>query len=138
MRIAIGFAMGLLFGLGLAVAGMTSPDKVLGFLDVAGAWNPSLAFVMGGAVLTATPLFWLARRRAKPLAGTAFDCPPTTLIDARLLGGAALFGAGWGLAGICPGPALVDLAIDPSASWPFVAAMVAGLMFSSRVLRRRG
>lgn len=136
MRTLIAFAMGLLFGLGLVVSGMTSPDKVLGFLDLAGQWNPSLAFVMGGAVITALPLFRLSRSKAKPLAGQAFDSPATTRIDARLIGGAALFGVGWGLAGICPGPALVDFAIDPGASLIFVAAMVAGLVFSSRVLRR--
>ena len=88
MKIAIGFVAGLTFGLGLALSGMTSPDRVLGFLDIAGAWDPSLAFVMGGAVLTALPLFALARRRTTPLAGVAFDQPPTTLIDRRLIGAA--------------------------------------------------
>lgn len=137
MRLVIAFAMGLLFGLGLLVAGMTSPDKVLGFLDFAGAWDPSLAFVMGGAVITATPMFALARRRARPLAGLAFDTPPTTPVDARLVGGAALFGIGWGLAGICPGPALVDLAINPAATLAFAVPMVGALMVSARLRRRK-
>lgn len=138
MRVPIGFATGLVFGLGLALAGMTSPDRVLGFLDVAGTWDPSLAFVMGGAVLTATPLFALSRRRAKPLAGAAFDQPPTTAIDRRLIGGAALFGIGWGLAGICPGPALVNLAIAPAQSLAFVAAMIAGITASAWWRRKTG
>lgn len=136
MKIAIGFATGLVFGLGLALSGMTSPDRVLGFLDVAGAWDPSLTFVMGGAVLTALPLFRLARRKARPLAGETFDQPPTTLVDRRLIGGAALFGIGWGLAGICPGPALVDFAIAPTQSAAFVAAMIAGLAASAWWRRR--
>mgnify|MGYP001405753835 CR=1 FL=1 len=137
MRIAIGFGTGLLFGLGLAIAGMTSPDKVLAFLDIAGQWDPSLAFVMGGAVITATPLFALARRRERPLAGAAFDQPLTSLIDNRLVAGSALFGIGWGLAGICPGPALVNLAIAPQATVAFVVSMVAGLLFSARFLRTK-
>ncbi|WP_374284740.1 DUF6691 family protein [Novosphingobium sp.] len=138
MKIAIGFITGLTFGLGLALSGMTSPDRVLGFLDIAGAWDPSLAFVMGGAVLTALPLFALARSRATPLAGAAFDQPPTTLIDRRLIGGAVLFGIGWGLAGICPGPALVDLAIAPGQTLAFVSAMIAGLLASAWWRRRAG
>lgn len=138
MKIAIGFIAGLTFGLGLALSGMTSPDRVLGFLDIAGAWDPSLAFVMGGAVLTALPLFALARRRTTPLAGAAFDQPPTTLIDRRLIGGAVLFGIGWGLAGICPGPALVDLAIAPGQTLAFVSAMIAGLLASAWWRRRTG
>ncbi|MFA7585806.1 MAG: DUF6691 family protein [Novosphingobium sp.] len=136
MRVAICFLVGLLFGTGLAVSGMTSPDKVLGFLDLAGAWDPSLAFVMGGAVLSAAPLYWLARRRARPVAGTMFDQPSATAIDARLIGGSALFGLGWGLAGICPGPALVGLAIDPPALAVFVLAMLAGAILSGRFTRR--
>ncbi|MFM7028125.1 MAG: DUF6691 family protein [Chakrabartia sp.] len=137
MKTGIAFIMGLIFGVGLLVSGMTSPDRVRGFLDIAGQWDPSLAFVMGGAVLTAMPLFRLSRARAKPIAGDAFDSPATMRIDPRLVGGAALFGMGWGLVGICPGPALVGFALNPSAIFVFVAAMVAGLTFSSRVLRKR-
>lgn len=138
MKIAIGFIAGLTFGLGLALSGMTSPDRVLGFLDIAGAWDPSLAFVMGAAVLTALPLFALARRRARPLAGAAFDQPQSAVIDRRLIGGALLFGIGWGLAGICPGPALVDLAIAPGQTLAFVTAMIAGLLASAWWRRRAG
>ncbi|MCT2398778.1 DUF6691 family protein [Novosphingobium mangrovi (ex Huang et al. 2023)] len=131
MRLAIGFVTGLLFGFGLLLAGMTSPDKVRAFLDIAGAWDPSLAFVMGGAVMTAMPLFALARRRAKPVAGALFDRPSTTMIDRKLVIGSLTFGIGWGLAGICPGPALVALAIVPSQTLAFVIPMIAGLMVSA-------
>lgn len=130
MRLIITFLAGLVFGLGLMLSGMTSPDKVIGFLDIAGNWDPSLAFVMGGAVMAATPLFWLARKQPRPIAGTSFDDPGKTLIDRRLLSGAALFGIGWGLAGICPGPALVNLAIAPAGSVIFVGAMLAGLLLT--------
>lgn len=133
MKTLVAFLAGLAFGFGLLVSGMTSPDKVLGFLDLAGAWDASLAFVMGGAVLSATPLFWLARRRERPLAGPAYDQPDTRLIDRRLIGGAILFGIGWGVAGICPGPAVVDLVLAPAATIPFVAAMVAGILLSARL-----
>lgn len=133
MRTLIAFLSGLVFGLGLLVSGMSSPDKVLAFLDLAGAWDPSLAFVLGGAVMTATPLFWLAKSRKKPLAGAAYDQPDTHRIDGKLLSGAALFGLGWGLAGICPGPAVVDLVLAPSATLPFVLAMIAGILLSARL-----
>lgn len=135
MRNLIAFLAGLAFGLGLLVSGMSSPAKVLAFLDIAGAWDPSLAFVMGGAVLTAAPLFYLARRRRKPIAGETFDNPDRQLIDRRLIGGAVLFGLGWGLAGICPGPAVVDLILAPRETLPFMAAMVAGILLSSRLRR---
>ena len=136
MRTLVAFLAGLTFGFGLLVSGMSSPDKVLAFLDLAGAWDPSLAFVMGGAVLSATPLFWLARRRQCPLAGETYDQPDTRLVDKRLIGGAVLFGIGWGVAGICPGPAVVDLILAPAATIPFVAAMVAGILVSARLRSR--
>lgn len=136
MRTLVAFLAGLTFGFGLLVSGMTSPDKVLAFLDLAGAWDPSLAFVMGGAVLSATPLFWLARRRQRPLAGETYDQPDTRLVDQRLIGGAVLFGIGWGVAGICPGPAVVDLILAPAATIPFVAAMIAGILVSARLRSR--
>jgi uncharacterized membrane protein YedE/YeeE len=137
MKTLIGFLAGIAFGFGLLVSGMSSPDKVLAFLDLAGAWDPSLAFVMGGAVLTAIPLFRMARRRQRPLVGGIFDQPDTRIIDSRLLSGAVLFGLGWGLAGICPGPALVDLVLDPAATAPFVAAMVGGIALSAALRRNR-
>ena len=133
MKTVFAFVAGLAFGLGLLVSGMSSPDKVLAFLDLAGTWDPSLAFVMGGAVLTAAPLFRLARHRQRPLAGGTFDQPDTRVIDRRLVTGAVLFGLGWGLSGICPGPAVVDLVLDPAATLPFVLAMVAGILASARL-----
>ncbi len=139
MKTIIGFAVGLAFGFGLMLSGMTSPDKVLGFLDVTGQWDPTLAFVMGGAILAATPLFMLARRKTRPaLVGDMFTTPTATKIDRRLVVGAILFGVGWGLAGLCPGPALVNLAIDPSASAIFVMAMLVGMLVSSKVIRKNG
>lgn len=134
MKLLATFLLGLAFGTGLMISGMTSPDRVLGFLDVTGHWDPSLAFVMGGAVLSAAPIFWLAQRRDRPIAGEAFDSPGRTLIDQRLIGGAGLFGIGWGLAGICPGPALVDLGIAPRASFVFVVAMLCGLAAANAAL----
>lgn len=119
MKQASALAFGLLFGIGLLVSGMGSPLRVLGFLDVAGAWDPSLAFVMGGAVLTAAPLFARARK-GQP-------AEPTGPIDRRLIIGAAVFGIGWGLAGVCPGPAITDLALAPVAALVFIAPMALGL-----------
>lgn len=133
MKTLIAFLAGLAFGFGLLVSGMSSPDKVLSFLDLAGAWDPSLAFVMGGAVLTATPLFLLAKRRAQPLVGAAYDDPDRVTIDGKLVFGAILFGLGWGFAGICPGPAVVDLVLAPDKTIAFVGAMVAGIMLSARL-----
>lgn len=136
MKTLIAFVAGLAFGFGLLVAGMSSPDKVLAFLDLAGNWDPSLAFVMGGAVLTAIPLFRLARQRQKPLAGGAYDQPDTRLIDGKLIVGAVLFGLGWGLAGICPGPALVDVILAPAQTLPFILAMIGGIACSAALRRR--
>lgn len=124
--------LGLLFGLGLGVSGMTRPDKVLGFLDITGDWDPSLAFVMVGAIGAFALAFRIARRRGAPLLGGRFPRLPRRL-DARLLGGAALFGLGWGLAGICPGPALVDLGGGLGDIALFSVTMVAG-MWLHRVL----
>lgn len=137
MKILIAFLAGLTFGLGLLVSGMSSPDKVLSFLDLAGDWDPSLAFVMGGAVLTATPFFLLAKRRMQPLVGAAYDDPERLTIDRKLLIGAVLFGLGWGLAGICPGPAVINLILAPGKTAAFMIAMVAGITFSAR-LRKAG
>lgn len=133
MRLILTFLSGLVFGLGLIISGMTSPDKVLAFLDIAGEWDPSLAFVMGGAILAALPLFLLARRRSRPFAGEQYDTPGTTLVDRKLVAGAVLFGIGWGIAGICPGPALVNLAIAPVQTFPFIAAMIVGILASARL-----
>ncbi|WP_294765945.1 YeeE/YedE family protein [uncultured Rhodoferax sp.] len=121
------FALGLLFGLGLIVAGMTDPSKVIGFLDLAGAWDPSLAFVMGGAILVGLGAFALAKKRTTSFLGGAMQLPTSTVIDRRLVLGSLLFGAGWGLAGFCPGPAIVSLGAGQSKAALFVLAMVAGM-----------
>ena len=127
MQVISAFIVGLLFGIGLIVAGMTDPSKVQGFLDLAGHWNPSLAYVMGGAVLVALLAFRLAARRRTSLLGAAMHLPTSTAIDARLLLGAVAFGIGWGLAGYCPGPALASLATGNAKAWIFSAAMLAGM-----------
>jgi uncharacterized membrane protein YedE/YeeE len=121
-------AAGLVFGLGLIAAGMTDPAKVLAFLDLAGAWDPSLALVMGGAIAVALVPFGWARRRGRTLAGEPLQWPAACGIDARLLLGGLLFGIGWGLAGLCPGPAIVALAAGLADVWLFVLAMLAGLL----------
>lgn len=128
MRASIAaFAAGLLFGLGLLLAGMTQPAKVQGFLDFAGAWDPSLAFVMAGAIAVHLPLARWIRSRRRPLFEPAFDLPGRKGIDGRLLAGAAIFGIGWGLGGFCPGPAIVSVAGGELGVLVFVAAMVAGM-----------
>jgi len=127
MQVIMAFIVGVLFGIGLIVAGMTDPSKVQDFLDLAGHWNPSLAYVMGGAVLVALPAFRLAARRRTSLLGAAMHLPTSTAIDARLLLGALAFGIGWGLAGYCPGPALASLATGSAQPWIFSAAMLAGM-----------
>jgi uncharacterized membrane protein YedE/YeeE len=128
MRSAVAAILGIVFGVGLALGGMTSPAKVLAFLDVAGAWDPTLAFVMGGALAVTAPGFALARRRARPWLSASFALPTRADLDARLVGGAALFGVGWGLVGLCPGPALANLARGSAEIWLFVAAMAAGAL----------
>ena len=126
MRTFMGLLSGLLFGAGLAVSGMLDPVRVRGFLDLFGAWDPTLAFVMGGAMIPMA-LAWTAQRRMKaPIAEAAFDLPDTDPITSRLILGAGLFGVGWGLGGLCPGPALAAFAINPAAAATFTAAMIAG------------
>ena len=124
-RLAFALLAGLLFGLGLAVSGMTSPDKVLNFLDLTGQWDPSLALVMGGALAVSMSGFAWLRRRACTFAGEALPPAPSPRIDWRLVAGSALFGIGWGIAGDCPGPALANLA-HASEAIVFVIAMLAG------------
>jgi hypothetical protein len=130
------FGCGLVFGLGLLISGMTEPEKVLGFLDFFGAWDATLAFVMAGAVIVAGAGFALARRRNAPLFAAKFSWPSPSDIDAPLVAGSALFGIGWGLSGICPGPALVNLAGLAAPMIVFVAAMVLG-MFGYELWQRR-
>ena len=122
------FVCGLIFGAGLLISGMTQPEKVLGFLDIFGAWDATLAFVMAGAVAVASIGFVLARRSAAPVFAAKFSWPEPRDIDAPLVAGAILFGIGWGLVGICPGPALVNLAGLSLPIVVFVAAMVLGML----------
>lgn len=122
------FIVGLLFGLGLLLSGMADPGKVLGFLDVFGSWNPSLAFVMGGAIAVGFFAFAMAKKRTTTFLGTALHLPKSSQIDKRLLIGALLFGAGWGLAGFCPGPGLVSLASGQGKAAVFVVAMIVGMV----------
>ena len=132
------FAVGLLFGIGLIVSGMFNPAKVIGFLDLAGAWDPSLALVMAGAIAVGGVGFGAASRRTKSLLGTPMQLPQTRLIDARLLLGSVAFGVGWGLAGFCPGPALVALGTGKAKAVAFVAAMLVGMFaFEGLELLRR-
>lgn len=127
---------GLVFGGGLALAGMTNPAKVLAFLDVAGAWDPTLVMVMGAALAVNAVAFVLTRRQAAPLFADTFSLPTRRDLDAPLLGGAALFGIGWGLVGLCPGPAIASLLRGAPEVWGFAAAMVAGMFV--RGLAQRG
>lgn len=127
MNLAVSFALGLLFGIGLIVSGLANPAKVLAFLDVAGAWDPSLALVMAGAIAVGVVGFAAAGRRARSWLGLPMRLPSERSIDRRLILGALLFGTGWGLAGFCPGPALVALGAGSRQAMVFVAAMLAGM-----------
>ena len=137
MNVFAAFAAGLVFGIGLILSGMTDPGKVIGFLDLAGTWDPSLAFVMGGAVLVGLFAFALAARRPKSFLGGAMHLPSARQIDLRLLGGSAVFGIGWGLAGFCPGPALVSFASGVDQAAVFVVAMLAGMLAYAAAERLR-
>lgn len=128
MNRAIEFLVGLLFGWGLLLSGMTDPGKVQGFLDLFGAWDPSLAFVMGGAIGVGVFAFALAKRRTKTFLGGAVHLPTSREIDRPLLVGALIFGAGWGLAGFCPGPGIVAMAAGQTKAAVFVVAMLAGML----------
>ena len=119
---------GVLFGIGLAVSGMLIPDKVLNFLDVAGHWDPSLALVMGGALMVTIPGYYLVTRKSRPVLAESFSLPSATAIDGRLLLGAAMFGAGWGLSGLCPAPALVNITTGLVDVLVFVGGMLAGML----------
>ena len=126
-RITSSLAAGLVFGIGLTVSGMVNPAKIMNFLDVAGTWDPSLAFVMGAAVIVTVIGYRLAMLDAKPLFEAKFFVPTATDLDPRLIGGAAIFGIGWGLGGFCPGPAVSALSLGAVGAYVFVAAMIAGM-----------
>jgi uncharacterized membrane protein YedE/YeeE len=136
MNRIIEFFVGLLFGIGLLVSGMTDPAKVQGFLDLAGAWDPSLAFVMGGAILVGLVAFSVAKTRTRSLLGGAMHLPTSRDIDRRLVVGSLMFGAGWGLAGFCPGPGLVAMGAGEPKAAIFVAAMVGGMLVFEVIDRR--
>lgn len=136
IRIASALAVGLLFGLGLTVSQMIDPAKVLGFLDIAGNWDPSLAFVMGGALLVTFPGFRMVLPRGAPILHPQFHLPTKRDLDSRLLVGSAIFGAGWGIAGMCPGPAITALGLGyADVAW-CVAGIIAGMALN-RLLNRR-
>jgi uncharacterized protein len=135
-RIIAALAAGLLFGAGLAVSDMVNPARVLAFLDFAGAWDPTLAFVMGGALVPAAIAFHFANRMGRPLLEPGFHVPTRRELDARLIGGAVLFGVGWGLVGWCPGPAVAALGFGVWQVPLFVAAMLVGMVFHWLLLER--
>lgn len=127
---------GLVFGLGLILSGMGNPAKVQNFLDIGGSWDPSLGLVMGGAIAVGLVAFTWAKRRKTSVLGEPMQLPTSTAVDRKLLTGAALFGAGWGLAGFCPGPAVMNLATLRFEVWLFVAAMLAGMVLQHAWAKR--
>jgi uncharacterized membrane protein YedE/YeeE len=134
-RVLISLLCGLIFGAGLIISQMSNPAKVIGFLDISGQWDPSLAFVMGGAVAVFTIAYRLALRRHAPLFDKSFRMPEKTRLDKPLIIGSLLFGVGWGFAGFCPGPAIVSSGFGDPRVWAFVATMLAGMVLV-RKLRR--
>ena len=136
MNTVFALLSGLIFGLGLIASGMTSPAKVKGFLDLFGAWDPSLALVMGGAIAVGAVAYSVARRRTVSWTGAHMEIPSSTVIDRRLLLGGVLFGAGWGIAGFCPGPALVAASAGSMAALGFVVAMLVGMTVHDRWLAK--
>lgn len=135
MKGILALLCGTIFGVGLAMSGMTDTAKVLGFLDVSGNWDPDLAFVMGGAVLVTLVCFPLVLKMKKPVFNPRFSLPTSSYIDGRLLGGAALFGIGWGIYGYCPGPAISALTYLDSKTAMFVVAMLVGMALANRLTR---
>ncbi|WP_102867234.1 YeeE/YedE family protein [Pseudovibrio exalbescens] len=131
-RIVLGLISGLVFGFGLALSGMDNPAKVQNFLDLAGTWDPSLAFVMGGAIAVAMPAFFLFKKLEKPILDKSFHLPTKSALDKRLLLGAGIFGIGWGLGGLCPGPALSSAGLATTSALVFVAAMIIGMAVARR------
>lgn len=136
MRLASAFGIGLIFGLGIALSGMIDPDKVLNFFDVAGSWDPSLAFVMAGALAVAIPGYRLVLHRSAPALAPQFHLPAARGIDRRLVLGSATFGIGWGIAGFCPGGALPALGMGEPDVYLFIASLVGGLLLAGVVSPR--
>jgi uncharacterized membrane protein YedE/YeeE len=137
VRLISAYLIGLVFGSGIALSGMINPAKVLNFFDVAGSWDPSLIFVMGGALLVTFIGYRLILAREGPLLATSFQLPTSSTVDARLIGGSALFGVGWGLAGFCPGGALPALGIGQSAVFLFVTALIAGMLLTRSLIKMK-
>ncbi|HET9963704.1 MAG TPA: DUF6691 family protein [Nitrospiraceae bacterium] len=133
MSFLVNLALGLLFGIGLVISGMANPAKVVNFLDLFGTWDPSLAFVMGGAVIVAFTGYRLVLTRERPIMGSSFHLPNRSDIDAQVIAGPAIFGIGWGLGGFCPGPALTALGLGATGTLAFVPAMILG-MWAARLL----
>ena len=131
MRLISAWAIGLIFGLGISLSGMANPAKVLNFFDIAGSWDPSLAFVMGGALATTFLGYRLIFRRPAPVLDAKFHLPTAMALDARLIGGSAVFGIGWGISGFCPGGALPALGTGAADVFAFVAALVAGILIAN-------
>ena len=138
MRLASSYLIGLIFGIGISISGMANPAKVLNFFDVAGTWDPSLVFVMGGAVVVAFLGYRVVLRRPAPMIDTKFHLPDNPRIDARLLGGSAVFGIGWGIAGFCPGGALPALGTGRVEVIAFVAALIAGIFAAKGLIALSG
>ncbi len=136
-QILIALFAGSQFGAGLAYSGMADPARVQGFLDLFGRWDPTLAFVMGGAIIPMAIAWIIQRRLDKPFADAHFSLPGTTLIDRKLMTGAVLFGAGWGISGLCPGPGLADLAINPLPAMAFVVALLVGMIVHRVTSKKR-
>ena len=136
MSVVLAVASGALFGVGLLISGMTQPAKVVGFLDVTGAWDPSLAFVIGGAVAVYAVLFRIVNRRSAPWFAGTFQLSNRSDIDLALIAGSAVFGIGWGLGGLCPGPALVGAAGGSLSALVFIGAMIAGMLVQHRTVVR--
>jgi uncharacterized membrane protein YedE/YeeE len=137
MRGLFAFLSGSLFGLGLTVSGMINPVKVIGFLDISGAWDPSLIFVIGGAFAVTSVAFQFVLQRPGPIMGGSFQLPSTRNVDHRLILGSAIFGVGWGLGGLCPGPAIASLAFLDGQTVAFVASMVIGSFAGRYVLSKK-
>lgn len=135
-RLLVSLIAGALFGAGLIVSQMVNPARVLGFLDVAGQWDPTLAFVLGGALVVSVPGYWLARHRGVPVLDARSHVPAPGPVDERLIAGAVTFGIGWGLVGFCPGPALAALGTGQAKAFGFLAAMAAGMWLYGRIARR--
>ncbi len=135
-RLVMAALAGGIFGLGLLISGMTDTQKVQGFLDIFGAWDPTLAFVMGGAILPMAVAWRIAARRGVSLTGAPLPPAPSTRVDTRLIGGSVLFGAGWAIAGLCPGPAIASISFGGTGGVIFLLAMVAGMLVTARIARQ--